>query len=97
MNSSTNTLSRLALSTDSVARDQFTVLVTNGVRARARRSSRSIVRVQSAVYAYIRAVRALGRMQVNTTEVASALSLAVSEVNRAIASLEKKGVKVSNG
>jgi biotin operon repressor len=52
--------------------------------------------VQNAVYAYIRAIRALGRTQINTTEVADALSLSVAEVNGAISSLGKKGVRVSN-
>jgi biotin operon repressor len=39
----------------------------------------------------------LGRTQINTAEVADALSLSVAEVNHAILSLEEKGVKVSNG
>jgi len=53
--------------------------------------------IQNAVYAYIQAVRALGRNQLNTTEIAEALSIPVTEVNYAISSLKKKGVKVLNG
>jgi hypothetical protein len=53
--------------------------------------------VQNAVYAYIRAVRALGRTEINTREVAAALSLPVVKVDGAISSLKKKGVRVLNG
>jgi DNA-binding MarR family transcriptional regulator len=53
--------------------------------------------VQNAVYAHIRAIRALGRTKINTAEVADALLLSVGEVNRAISSLKGKGVKVLNG
>jgi biotin operon repressor len=49
------------------------------------------------VYSYIRALRSLGRNRVNTGDVAEALSLSLDQVNRAIQSLEEKGVKVSNG
>lgn len=98
MKSSTNTLSRLVLSTDSAAREQFTVPMSNSQRSRVHRSPRSTSeRVQNAVYAHIRAIRALGRTQINTADVADALSLSVAEVNRAISSLGKKGIKVSNG
>ncbi len=97
MKSSTNTLSRLVLSTDSTAREQFAVPVSNSPRQRVRRSARFSESVQNAVYAHIRAIRALGRTQINTAEVADALLLSVAEVNRAISSLEKKGVRVLNG
>ncbi len=97
MKSSTNTLSRLVLSTDSSEGEQFTISVVNSPRPRVRHSSRSGERVQNAVYAHIRAIRALGRTQINTAEVADALLLSVAEVNRAISSLEKKGVRVLNG
>jgi len=50
--------------------------------------------IEKAVYAHIRAVRALGRTQINTSDIADALSLPVSEVNRAITQLKKKGVRV---
>ena len=61
---------------------------------RARRLVRS-KGIQNAVYAYIRAIRALGRTEINTSEVASALSLPVAAVNRAISSLKKKGVRAA--
>jgi hypothetical protein len=53
--------------------------------------------VHNAVYAYIRAVRALGRTKITTAEVAEALSLPVVEVNGALSSLKKRGVRALNG
>lgn len=50
--------------------------------------------IESAVYAHIRAVRALGRQTINTSEIAEALGLSVDIVNGAIANLTKKGVKI---
>jgi len=49
--------------------------------------------IENAVYAYIRAVRVLGRKQINTVDVAEALAIPVDAVNRAVRSLRKKGVK----
>lgn len=95
MSSSSNTLNRLVLSTDSTAREQFAVPVSNNPRVRL--STRSSKSVRNAVYAHIRAIRVLGRTKINTAEVADALSLSVAEVNHAILSLEEKGVKVLNG
>ncbi len=97
MESSTNTLSRLVLSTDSSEGEQFTISVVNSPRPRVRHSSRSGERVQNAVYAHIRAIRALGRVQINTSEIADSLSLSVAEVNSALSFLKKKGVRLSNG
>jgi biotin operon repressor len=39
----------------------------------------------------------LGRLEINTDEIADALSLPVLVVNQAISSLKKKGVKITNG
>jgi hypothetical protein len=50
--------------------------------------------IEKAVYAHIRAVRALGRTRINTADIADALSLSVNEINRAIVRLKKKGVRV---
>lgn len=50
-------------------------------------------KIQRAIYAHIRAVRALGRERITTGEIAEALSLPVSEVNRAVTGLKKKGVR----
>jgi hypothetical protein len=58
---------------------------------RNRRSSDN--KIERAVYAHIRAVRTLGRTHINTSEIADALSLKVSEVNRAIEKLRDKGVR----
>jgi hypothetical protein len=54
----------------------------------------SMRRINKAVYAHIRAVRALGRKRINTEEIAEALSLPVEQVNRAIHLMKKKGVRV---
>jgi hypothetical protein len=58
-----------------------------------RSAPHSTKNIENAIYAYIRAIRALGRDKINTIDIAEALSLPVSEVNRAVSALEKKGVK----
>jgi hypothetical protein len=93
MTSSTSTLDRLILSTESTTRGQFPVNDIPGIRQRARVGKS----IENAVYSYIRAVRALGRTAIITTEIADALSLTVADVNRAISSLKKKGVRELNG
>ena len=50
--------------------------------------------IEKAVYAHIRAVRALGKKTVNTAEIAEALSLSLEEVHGVLAALKRKGVKV---
>ena len=52
------------------------------------------VDVKGAVFSHIRAMRALGHTRVNTDQVAKALSLPPSEVERAIGELSSKGIKV---
>ena len=94
MNLSTNTSDQVILSTES-STFQRENIVLPAVRIVVRRKDDKTL--QSAVYAYIQAVRALGRNQLNTIEIAEALSIPVTEVNRAIVSLKKKGVKVLNG
>jgi hypothetical protein len=94
MNSSTSTLSFLILSIEpapkiQLGQDEGVVSIRPRVRANRK--------VQNAVYAYIRAIRALGRTEINTDEIAAALSLPVSEVNSAVSALKKKGVKKLNG
>lgn len=93
MKSSTSTLNRLVLSTESTTKGQFQVSEV----ARVRRPVRANKNVQNAVYAYIRAVRALGRTKITTAEVADALSIPVVEVNGALSSLKKRGVRALNG
>jgi hypothetical protein len=63
----------------------------------ARSKGRSSKNIEGAIFGYIRAIRALGHKEVNTIEIAQALSLPVSEVNRAILSLKKKGVRAMHG
>jgi hypothetical protein len=52
-------------------------------------------KIVDAVFGYIQAVRALGRTTINTIEVARALNLSPSDVERTLSSLSKKGVKIS--
>jgi DNA-binding MarR family transcriptional regulator len=93
--SSSSTLNRLVLSSESATKEQFQV--DDISRVRVRRPLRSSKGVQNAVYAYIRAIRALGRTRINTSEIADALSLPIPEVNRALSSLKRKGVRALNG
>ena len=51
--------------------------------------------IENAVYAYIQAIRTLGRTQVNTLEIAKGLNLTAAVVEKTLAALEKKGVKVA--
>lgn len=51
--------------------------------------------VEKAVFAHIRAVRTLGHKTVNTRDVARALSLPTEMVEKVVAGLSKKGVKVA--
>jgi hypothetical protein len=66
--------------------------VTISSTNRARQINRNI---ENAIYAHIRAIRALGRKTINTIEIAEALSIPVTQVNAAIGSLKRKGVKVA--
>jgi hypothetical protein len=50
--------------------------------------------IENAVYAYIRAIRALGKTTINTADIAAALELAIADVDRTLSALKKKGVKV---
>jgi hypothetical protein len=95
--SNSNTLNRLILSTESTTGEQFQVDDIPHARRTHARPIRARKNVQNAVYAHIRAIRALGRTEINTGEIADALSLPVAEVNRAISSLKKKGVNALNG
>lgn len=94
MSPSTNTIDLLALSSESTTDERISVSDTSTNSPRdIKRSTKSI---ESAVYAHIRAVRALGRDKINTADIAEALSIPVAEVNRAILSLSKRGVKTLN-
>ena len=64
-------------------------------RTRVRGQRTSIAdNVESAVFTYIQAVRALGRTRINTADIAMALDLPTKTVERAVANLKDKGVKV---
>jgi len=46
-----------------------------------------------AILAHIKAIRTLGRTEINTQEIADALSISVQEVNDALEALKKHGVR----
>lgn len=58
------------------------------------RPEKSLTDIENAVFAHIQAVRALGRNQINSEEIAQALSIPQSSVIAAIARLQGKGVRV---
>ncbi len=58
------------------------------------RPTRSSKDIEGAVYAYIRAVRALGQTSVNSVDISRALSLPLGEVEQAIQGLRDKGVRI---
>jgi hypothetical protein len=49
--------------------------------------------LESAVFAYIQAMRAMGRNKLNTVDIAQALGCKPSDVEQTLASLRPKGVK----
>lgn len=49
--------------------------------------------IETAVYSHIKAMRALGRTSLNTTEIARALSISRKDVERAVPNLRDKGVR----
>ncbi len=59
-----------------------------------RRGTRAQKGIEAAVYAHIRAMRALGHTNVNSLAVARALSLSVTDVEAAMRNLSDKGVRV---
>ncbi len=76
--------------TSSVSTEQTLVPVTTEDRLERKAESKSI---ENAVLAHIRAVRALGREQINTADIAEALNLPVRKVNGVLDQLKKRGVR----
>jgi hypothetical protein len=60
-------------------------------------STKTMKNIESAVYSHIQAVRALGRTRTDTSEIARALGLTQSTVEKTISSLTQRGVRVING
>jgi hypothetical protein len=52
-------------------------------------------KVDSAVYSYIRAMRAIGKTRLNTAEIAAALGLPEATIRNAAARLSDKGVRAA--
>lgn len=59
----------------------------------AAKAARNLKAIEDAVYAHIRAIRALGRTRINTAEIAQALSVSQRDVDRAVENLKGKGVR----
>ena len=57
-------------------------------------SSHSQKSIESAVYAHIQAMRALGRRTINTVEISKALGLPPAAIDKTLESLKEKGVRV---
>ena len=49
--------------------------------------------LEDAIFTYVQAIRALGRTQLNTVEIAEALSLRVAEVDAAVVRLRERGIR----
>jgi biotin operon repressor len=49
--------------------------------------------IRDSIWAHIQAIRTLGRTQINTQEIADALSISVQEVNDALEALKEHGVR----
>ena len=49
--------------------------------------------LKNAILAHIKAIRTLGRTEINTQEIADALSISVQEVNDVLEALKKHGVR----
>jgi Mn-dependent DtxR family transcriptional regulator len=60
-------------------------------------AAHGVKNIENAVYAHIQAMRALGKTRVNTVDIAKALNLSLSEVEKTISALRHKGVKIANG
>ena len=96
MTSSSSTSNKLFLSTESATKYYFDVDVqASGHKQTLNALTRK--KVQNAVYGYIRAVRALGKTEINTVQIAKALSLSPEDVKRAVTTLKKKGVRPKHG
>lgn len=72
---------------------------TTGRRSTVSSSAHAVrdIDVESAVFAHIQALRALGITRTDVLQIASGLGLPQSVVERTVSSLTRKGVKVVNG
>lgn len=82
-------------STHSVATSGVTLIGPVMVSPPAPGRPLSSAKIESAVYSYIRAVRALGKKRVSTAEIAAALKLSEAAVRDAASSLTSKGVRAA--
>lgn len=58
-----------------------------------RQTERNGKNIETAVYTYVRALRTLGKTQVNTAEIARALGVPVSSVDRVLSKLSERGIR----
>jgi len=88
----TSTGDKAITSTSSSTAGTVSIAITT---ARSMASASGLADIESAVYSHIQAVRALGREEINTSEIAQALSLPQELVIAAVARLRDKGVRVA--
>ena len=94
---STSTNSRTNLGCQvsrTTANGEFVAPQKQVVQSRKKSTAKKVVNVESAVYSYIQAVRALGKTRLTANEIARTLSLSPFEVSVAIDKLSTKGVKI---
>lgn len=78
------------LNKPSVSTGEFVVVQTIGIPPKKKKKN-----IERAVYAHIRAMRALGRTRTNTAEIASALGINPGRVLEAVRNLQAKGVRLA--
>jgi hypothetical protein len=71
-----------------------TYFIEQRVSVRKKSTPKAEAIVESAVYSYIQAVRALGKKSLSANEIAKTLSLSPLDVNNAIVKLRDRGVKI---
>lgn len=84
------------VSTTNTATQTFSTSVSSSDQIALPRSNQALLSgVERAVFEHIRALRALGHVRVNTYDIAVAMRLPLADVEKTIATLESKGVRVA--
>jgi predicted Rossmann fold nucleotide-binding protein DprA/Smf involved in DNA uptake len=71
---------------------EYTLKLTSR-SAKSQSAEMNLKQLESAVYSYIRALRALGNTTIGVDQIAKALNLSIPQVNSTLAALKSKGVK----
>ena len=83
---------RFVTSTSSTSTSEVTTVRGNYKHKRKRPVSDKDV--EAAVYAYVRAVRALKRTSINTLEISKSLEIPLAKVEKTVSELRSKGIKI---